>query len=184
MDQGKTRTLILRARRILVLAAGLQISVANAQVASASPPAEIVAALFQDAELVSYVCADRDGKCSAVEFGGRLEGRSVDIKAPSAQPVKAILVEPVRKHRQYFSAIFVKEGTRYREIYSADLSFSGTTILPSVRNGYFMVQGVVRDSNAYWKEVDFIYDSARKYYWPEKTRCFQDVDGEISMREC
>jgi hypothetical protein len=61
---------------------------------------------------------------------------------------------------------------------------SGITILPAVRNGYFVVQGVVRDSNADWMETDFVFDPKGAYYRRGKTRCMRELDGEVTERQC
>ena len=168
----------------LLIGASMIVIVSSSAAGLTSPPAKVIDTLFRDKELVDYVCADSDGHCGVAEFGMRLESKRIDIAASPGRKSEAILVEPVNKHRQYFSAIFAKHGREYREIFAADTSMSGITILPAVRNGYFVVQGVVRNSNADWMETDFVFDVKGGYYRPEKTRCMRDVDGEVAVSEC
>jgi hypothetical protein len=158
-------------------------AISGAAVAKA-PPDKVVSALFRDKELVVYVCPESDGHCSVAEFGRRLESRKIDVATSPGRTSETILVEPVKKHRQYFSAIFAKHGHEYREIFAADLSMSGITILPTARHGYFVVQAVARDSYADWTEIDFVFDPNSAYYRPEETRCVRNLDGEIAVCEC
>lgn len=168
----------------LVIGASMIVIVSSSVAGLTSPPEKVVDTLFRDKELVDYVCADSDGHCVVAEFGRRLKSKRIDIAASPGRKSEAILVEPVVKHRQYFSAMFAKHGREYREIFSADTSMSGITILPAVRNGYLVVQAVARDSNSDWMETDFVFDPKRAYYRPGKTRCMRELDGEVAERQC
>lgn len=156
---------------------------ACAHPAHARPPQSIIEYLYKDSELVAYICVEYS-KCTASKFGDRLEAKKIHISADPKAKTDAILVEPVKKNRQYFSAIFEVRKGKYDPIFLPDTSMSGITVLPASRDGYRLVQAYVHATNADWEEIDFAYDRHKKQYLAAKTACFTSVDDKPIARPC
>ncbi len=101
---------------------------------------------YADKELVYYLCVDSPA-CTVSQFGARLEASSVRLRVDAAGCNDALLVEPIRKQRQFFSVLFVRSGA-YRMMHFADLSTNGLTVLPLSRNGYYLISERMRESGA------------------------------------
>ncbi|GGY28613.1 hypothetical protein GCM10007387_08470 [Pseudoduganella albidiflava] len=94
-------------------------------------------------------------------------------------------VEPARKGRLYFSAIFVKEKLGYRLAFAPDLGFSDVKLLRQQDGGYYMLRAVERDSAEAWKEFDFRYDPIAQQYIQVRTRCYYvGTSGKVIQAGC
>lgn len=138
--------------------------------------AEALRALYTDSDVVAYVCTGATPCDIGVSARG-LEVTPLSLgEATSALALSGIKVEPQRKGRQYFTNIFVREQCRYRPIFSGDTSLSGVTLLPQQVNGFHLLRAYERGSALGWKEYDYAYDTAIRYYRLRRTRCFQAND--------
>ncbi|WP_165497821.1 hypothetical protein [Pseudoduganella albidiflava] len=141
--------------------------------------------LYDDAEVNRYVCSD-DPACDFEEFSSRLDARNVALTSSSAPSfLMGMQVEPARKGRLYFSAIFVKEKLGYRLAFAPDLGFSDVKLLRQQDGGYYMLRAVERDSAEAWKEFDFRYDPIAQQYIQVRTRCYYvGTSGKVIQAGC
>lgn len=141
---------------------------------------DAVGTLYADADIARYVCTD-NGECSIEEFSKQLEIKAISLNSEGAA---AIQIEPMRKGKQYFSAIFLQDQCRYRMVFAPDTTLSSVKLLTKQRNNFYMVRGVERDSTEAWKEYDFTYDAVARQYSDPKTRCFRASGGKNTIVKC
>lgn len=156
----------------------------SAAVAARAPaivvPPDAARILHTDPEVVAYVCVDNQS-CTVDEFAEGLEATEVLLSANPREKQAAFMVEPVRKGRQYFSAVFFKTPDGVRMVFAPDTTLSGLQVLPVIKHGYFIVRGTERESNVSWKEIDYGYDRGKKQYLPLNTRCLKYEGGKAAM---
>jgi hypothetical protein len=129
--------------------------------------------LYSDADLVRYVCVE-NSECSFSEFSEQLDVKTVDLNGGHVvAPVPGLQVEPLRKGRQYFSAVFARNGCNYELVFAPDTAFSDLKILKEQKNGFFLLRAVEPCSDQEWKEYDFTYDPSASSYSETRTRCYR-----------
>ena len=166
---------------ILSLLAGTVSACPDAGDTRPALPQRVLEQLAANDDVKQYVCAEA-ASCTAQELGEGLAASGLRLK-PAAAADDALLVEPTRKGRQFFSAIFV-DGDNARMVFGPDVSMTGVRVLPRVRNGYYMLRSVSRDSTVEWDEYDFAYDTAKQQYWPAGRKCYAQVQGKAKARKC
>ena len=141
---------------------------------------EAIRTLYADSDIARYVCTD-NGECSIEEFSKQLDIKEISLNPEGAA---AIQIEPMRKGRQYFSAIFLQDQCRYRMVFAPDTTLSSVKLLKKQKNNFYMVRAVERDSTEAWKEYDFTYDAVAQQYSDPKTRCFRARGGKNRIVKC
>lgn len=158
-------------------------SVAAACPAANNVPVEAAQVLFKNTEVVEYVCVENK-RCSQDEFAANLDVKPLDLGATPRSKVDAILVEPSRKGRQFFSSIFIKQASKYTIIFSPDTTLSGIKIVPEIKSGLHVLRGTERESAESWKEIDYGFDCKSNQYAVIRTRCYQQKEGKPVRNKC
>lgn len=158
-------------------------AVVSACPAENAVPADALHALYENSEVLNYVCVENPN-CSKDEFVKGLEVKELNLGSDPRAKQPALMVEPVRKGRQYFSAVFFRTSIGLRMVFSPDLTLSGLKVLPAVKNRLYVLRGTERNSNVSWKDTDYGYDHKNKQYMPITTRCFQDEGGKAVAVKC
>lgn len=146
-------------------------------------PLEATQALFKYTEAVEYVCVENES-CSHKEFAAKLEVKGLDLGTSPRKKLDAILVEPSRKGRQFFSAVFIKQAGKYVIIFSPDTTLSGIKIVPEIKSGLHVLRGTERESAESWKEIDYGFDCKSNQYAVIRTRCYQQKEGKPVRNKC
>lgn len=141
---------------------------------------DAIRTLFADPDIARYVCVD-NGECSIEEFSGQVEMKMLSLNPEGAA---AIQVEPMRKGKQYFSAIFLQDQCRYRMVFAPDTTLSDVKLLKTQKNHFYMLRAVERDSTEAWKEYEFSYDPVARQYTDPRTRCFRVVGRKSVIVKC
>lgn len=141
---------------------------------------DAVRTLYADPDISRYVCVD-NAECSLEEFSGQIEIKVVSLNPKGAA---AIQVEPMRKGKQYFSAIFLQDQCRYKMVFAPDTTLSDVKLLKTQKNNFYMLRAVERDSTEAWKEYEFSYDPVARQYTDPRTRCFKAVGGKNVIVKC
>ena len=136
--------------------------------------------MYADADLARYVCVE-NGECDIGEFSAQLEVKPVSL-GPNAPA--AIQIEPVRKGRQYFSAIFQLDQCKYQLLFAPDTTLSDVKLLQQQKNNFYILRAVERDSTGAWKEYDFVYDPKARQYGEPATRCYRSKGGKDIKVKC
>jgi hypothetical protein len=154
------------------------LSVASSAAIACGPEAamrlEAIRTLYSDADLARYVCVE-NGECDLDAFAAQLAVNNVSL-GPDASA--AIQIEPLRKGRQYFSAIFQLAQCKYQMVFAPDTTLSDVKLLKQQKNNYYILRAVERDSTETWKEYDFAYDPAAHQYGEPTTRCYRAKGGQ------
>lgn len=158
-------------------------TVATACPAASKVPTEAARALFQNAEVVEYVCVENK-RCSQEEFAAYLDVKEISLGATPRKKVDAILVEPSRKGRQFFSAVFVKNAGKFALVFSPDTTLSGIKAMPEIKSDMRVLRGTERESAESWKEIDYGFDLKSKQYSEIRTRCYQQKNGKPASTKC
>jgi len=139
--------------------------------------------LYGDSDAVQYVCGEVE--CTLQEFIKGLATRRLRLAA-GATVDDALLIEPQRKGRQYFSALYLldRQACFYRLVFAPDVSASSLRLLASVHDNHYDVRSVQRDSADKWREENFSYEASQSRYVSSVTRCFADVDGKTKSVPC
>jgi len=142
-----------------------------------------ITSLYADSDAVQYVCGEV--QCSLAEFTRELavEGRKLGTGSAGDD---ALLIEPEKKANQYFSALYLvdRKACAYRLVFAPDVSASGIKLLKSVHHGYLDIRSHQRESAAYWRDDDFLYDPLRSRYVSIKSRCFANLNGAAETVPC
>lgn len=157
-------------------------------IASACPPDEkmiksAMEQLYADEELVNYICIENKD-CDLNEFSSKLDLTRPDLNPSSKKRVEALLAEPTKKNKQYFSALFIKTGCMYQMALSPDTSLSGIKIIKKNRKKLNIIRSLERETNELWKETDYGYDPKLKQFIAIRTRCYRDQEGNSISRTC
>jgi len=146
-------------------------------------PSDAVQALYKNSEVLQYICVE-NLNCSADEFMKGLEVKEVNLSSIPRERRRALLVEPVKKGRQFFSAVFLVKDGESRMVFSPDTTLSGLKILPISKNRLYILRGTERESNEAWKETDYGFDRQSQQYKQVATRCFRENDGKSIQVKC
>ena len=144
---------------------------------------DAVRSLYGDSDVVQYVCGEV--QCTVQAFAKGLDIRKLRIAAGTTAD-DALLVEPAKKARQYFSALYLldRKACLYRLVFAPDVTASSLTLLPRVHDNHYDVRSFQRDGAAYWREEDFSYDAGKSRYVRIITRCFAWVDDKTKRVPC
>jgi hypothetical protein len=160
------------------------LSILSSVVLACEPEAALrldaVRTLYADPDVARYVCVD-NGQCGIEEFTSQLEVKPVAL---SPKGGAAIQVEPLRKGRQYFSAIFLQDQCKYKMVFAPDTTLSDVKLLKQQKNNFYILRAVERDSTEAWKEYDFAYDPVALQYSEPKTRCYKSAGGKNVVVKC
>ena len=142
-----------------------------------------IRSLYGDSDAVQYVCGEVQCTLAAFTRGLAVEGRKLGIGGTGDD---ALLIEPARKANQYFSALYLvdRKACAYRLVFAPDVSASGIKLLKSLHHGYVDIRSHQRESAAYWRDDDFLYDPRRFRYVSIKSRCFADLNGATETVPC
>lgn len=139
-----------------------------------------VRSLYSDPDIARYVCVD-NSECTSEEFSRQVEVRAVKL---NTEGTPAIQIEPRRKGRQYFSAIFLQEQCRYNMVFAPDTTLSSVKLLKTKKNNFYIARAVERDSTEAWKEYDFSFDLATRQYSAPFARCYMAHGAKIVRVKC
>jgi hypothetical protein len=70
-------------------------------------------------------------------------------------------------------------------VFAPDTTLSGVKVLNKVKNNFYVLRAVERDSANSWKEYTFAYDAPAGQYNVTKTQCYRyqaSEDKAISMK--
>ncbi|MES2319853.1 MAG: hypothetical protein V4631_20430 [Pseudomonadota bacterium] len=158
-------------------------SVVSACPAEGKLPVDALQMLYRNQEVMEYVCVGNP-TCDESEFLANLDVKEINLSSSPDKKISAVLVEPTKKGRQYFSAVFVKNACESQMVFSPDTSLSGLKIMTASKNRFYILRGTERDSTESWKETDYGYDSKLKQYTEIKTRCFREKNGKSVAIKC
>lgn len=167
----------------LPLALAVASSAPSACAAAHNVRLEAAQALYENKEIVGYACVE-DKSCSWAEFAANLDVKALNLGASPRKEVDAILVEPSRKGRQFFSAVFIKQAGKYVIVFSPDTALSGLKIVPEIRGDLHVLRGTERESAESWKETDYGFDCKSNQYAAIRTRCYQQKEGKTVRNKC
>jgi hypothetical protein len=156
--------------------------VASACEAEAHLRADALRTLYADQDITRYVCVDNE-KCSFEDFSRQLETKQISL-GPESTTSLAIQVEPLRKGRQYFSAVYLLDQCKYHMVFAPDTTLSGVKFLKQIKNNFYVLRAIERNSAESWKEYDFAYDSPVRQYNLMKTRCFRMGENKTLNVKC
>lgn len=157
-------------------------------IASACPhesklPSDALQILYKKPEILAYICVERSN-CSKNEFLASLDVKEIILSTRPHEEIKAIMVEPIKKGRQYFTAIFMISACKSHMIFSPDTSLSGLKVMPNSKNGLHVLRGTERESTESWKETDYGYNLRAKQYAEIGTKCFSEKNGKTVAVKC
>jgi hypothetical protein len=156
---------------------------ATACVAADKLPPGALHTLYKNTELVEYVCVE-NASCTEGEFAAKIDVKEVNLSSRPQGKFNALVVEPTKKGKQYFTAIFTADPSRPELIFSPDTSMSGIKIMPNSKNNMRILRSTELESTEAWKQTDYGYDAKTKQYMEIKTTCFHEKNGKGIAVKC
>ncbi|MFC7419015.1 hypothetical protein ACFQNF_03900 [Iodobacter arcticus] len=123
----------------------------------------IFAELFLDNDVVYYVCVENKN-CDLEEFKSKLQVSQENFNNSSKGSIEALLVEPINKYKQYFSAVYFKDKCTYRLVFYPDVTLSGISILKRSYNDVRLIRTVEIESSVKWQEFEYGYSKKSKNF--------------------
>jgi hypothetical protein len=135
--------------------------------------------IFHDADVKSYICIE-NANCNFDDFFTKLSITEVNLGLSKKPVVNGILIEPLNRGLQYFSAVFLFEQSGYRLVFAPDVTLSGIKFLNAGASGMRRIRATERLSNDRWNESDYSYNVKSKEYAETRTICYGSTDSKTA----